>query len=161
MRAKHNVDHNSKRQPVLWLLGLAAISLAFGACEGATSPTTLPLPGSPAAPSVARQLTPVSGSGQFGTAGERLAEPFQVLVTDAVGQPMSGVGVFWKVTEGAGQVDAPLVAIDGEPGMVAVTTTADNGIASAGFLPSVGRNRVRASTFFSPGEASFEATGTN
>ncbi len=161
MRVMQNVDYYPRAQPSIWLLALFSISLFFCGCKGATSPTTPPLPGSPVAPSVARQLTLLSGSGQSGTVGERLAEPFQVLVTDAAGQPMNGVDVFWKVTEGAGQVDAPLVIVDGEAGMVAVTTTAGNGVASAGFLPSVGHNRVRASTFFSVGEPTFEATGSS
>ncbi len=161
MRAIQHSDSSPTRRSAIWLVGLVSISLMFGACKGGNSPSAPPFPGAPPAPNLARQLAPVSGSGQSGKAGERLVEPFQVLVTDTAGEPMGGVDVFWKVTEGAGRVDAPLVTIDGEPGMVAVTTTAGNGIAAASFVPSLGRNSVRASTLFAAEQPSFEATGTS
>lgn len=149
----------------LTLLGTLAIALASAACGGGSSPTdpsaTSSLPDPLPAASFGRTLSVVSGSGQQGSAGETLSEPLQVRVTDGAGLPLAGIDVFWKVIEGTGRVDAPLVSIDGEPGAAFVTSTSTSGIAQAVYVVSLGRNKIRASTFFAQEVGLFDATGVN
>jgi adhesin/invasin len=52
-----------------------------------------------------------SGDGQTGTAGKPLANPFKVLVTDAVGTPVPGASVTFTVTGGGGNLGGSSSAI--------------------------------------------------
>ena len=160
-------DLISKRS--LLMLTTAVIALTSVACGGGSSPTAPALPGSPPGSpagsppvlSFGRELSIVSGSGQRGSTGVSLAEPFQVRVTDREGRPLGGVDVFWKIVEGDGRIEAPLVSIDGEPSALGVTSTSDRGITQAAFVPSKGRNRVRATTLFAEAVVLFDATGVS
>jgi hypothetical protein len=68
-------------------------------------------------PTVATDIEIASGDGQNGVAGQPLASPLTVLVTDASGEPVSGVTVQWAA-QGGGSVSA------------ASSTTGSNGRAS-------------------------------
>jgi hypothetical protein len=68
-------------------------------------------------PPTATTLAAVSGDGQTGVIGQALANPLVVKVTDASGNPVSGVGVQWAV-QGDGSVSS------------ATVTTGSDGLAS-------------------------------
>jgi hypothetical protein len=51
-------------------------------------------------------LSRFAGNGQSAVAGSAL-QPYQVLVSDALGAPLAGVAVGWKVVSGCGSVSAP------------------------------------------------------
>jgi hypothetical protein len=68
-------------------------------------------------PSVATDIEIASGDGQNGVVGQPLPSPLTVLVTDASGDPVSGVAVQWAA-QGGGRVSA------------ASSTTGSNGRAS-------------------------------
>lgn len=83
---------------------------------------------------VATRLEKVSGDGQSATAGRQLANPFTVKVTDAAGNPVSGVAVSWLVTAGGGTV-TPAVGTSDAAGLARATLTLGIG---------AGANRVTA-----------------
>lgn len=71
---------------------------------------------------VAASLTPVSGSGQSGTAGEALSSPLVVRVVDGSGNGVPGVAVSFTVTAGGGQV-LPSQAQTSAQGLASTTLT--------------------------------------
>lgn len=111
---------------------VARVSIATG-LAGAPVSFTAHAPG-PAA------ISRVSGENQEGRVGARLANPFVVRVTDVQGQPMEGVRVIWSLTEGDGELFAPVSST--ESGTLA-TITDGNGLAQAFYTPTaVGPNTV-------------------
>ncbi len=100
---------------------LAAGSLTCG--EGITPP-----------PDVAKTIAMAGGNDQTGPVGLPLSSPLAVVVTDAAGQPVEGVGVSWSA-QGGGSVSA------------ATTTTGSNGRASVSRVlgPTAGAQATTAS----------------
>lgn len=130
---------------------VVSLSLALWACADpplvpsppAPQPSLVPPPPAPqpGAP-VAAALAHVSGNNQMGKAGERLADPFVVRVTDTQGRGASGVVVEWSVATGAGAFSW------GEEGTIVrtSTTTDGDGLAEVLFLPTIlGKTSVTAS----------------
>src|SRR5262249_37624995 len=64
------------------------------------------------APPSATNLVLVSGNNQTGTAGQSLASPFVVKVTDANGNPVSGISVSFAVAGGGGTLSAGSAVTD-------------------------------------------------
>jgi hypothetical protein len=79
-------------------------------------------------------VTAVSGDGQVGMVGERLAEPLGVQVVDANGVPLRQVAVEWEVEAGGGSVSRSVTHTDGQ-GRASVEWTLG---------PTAGSQRVRA-----------------
>jgi hypothetical protein len=93
----------------------------------------VPDPGPPTTGAVAIGM--MSGNDQVGKAGEVLEHPFAVRVTDAQGEEVRHVHVFWSVASGAGRIAA------GRP----ASRTASDGIAEMRFVPTaVGKSTVTA-----------------
>lgn len=112
-----------------------------------------PAPGSPAA------IALVSGDGQEGKAGERLAEAFVVRVTDEAGAGVEGVEVAWRITAGEGSVRSGQVRTIAS----ATTTTDADGLAEVSFIPTaLGPSTVSAVVPGSPSGSSvtFRADAT-
>ncbi len=59
-------------------------------------------------------LSAVSGGGQIGTRGTKLASPIVVQVLNEEGKPVAGVSVQFTVTRGGGAVDSPSVVTDND-----------------------------------------------
>ena len=76
---------------------------------GLLAAATLQCGGDNIDPSVATTIAGVSGDGQTGAAGQTLANPLVVKVTDASGDPVEGVGVQWAA-QGGGSVSSATVA---------------------------------------------------
>jgi hypothetical protein len=70
-------------------------------------------------PSTATAIEMADGDGQIGIAGQQLADPLVVLVTDENGDPVEGVSVQWDA-QGAGSVSAE-AAETGSDGRASVT----------------------------------------
>lgn len=95
---------------------------------GTTSPAA---PGGPLPTAIAI----ISGNEQHGKAGEQLAEPFVVRVTDAKGNGVSHAPVSFQVASGAGALDG---GCDGHGGaMTRSSRTNSDGIATMTFRPTV------------------------
>jgi hypothetical protein len=93
----------------------------------------VPDPGPPTTGAAA--IAMVSGNNQVGKAGEVLEVPFAVRATDAQGEEVRHVHVFWRVTSGAGRIAAARPA----------SRTGLDGIARMQFVPTaVGKNTVTA-----------------
>ncbi|HEV2123489.1 MAG TPA: Ig-like domain-containing protein [Chloroflexota bacterium] len=107
----------------LSLTVLAVLATALS-CSDSTEPTI----GPPAS------VTKLGGDDQQATAGSVVPDPLVVRVTDANGNPVSGIGVTWAVSAGGGSVD---------PG---ATTTNAAGEASAGWTlgTAAGENQATA-----------------
>jgi hypothetical protein len=122
------------------VLAAAALSLASGCtAENGLGPTPIPHQRGP----VPAAIGLVSGNNQPAKAGERLAEPLVVRVTDFAGDAISGVIVDFRVTFGAGafgdRCDGP------NPAATATAATNSSGIAEVAFEPTVlGRSVVTA-----------------
>lgn len=84
--------------------GTVAITAWAGTQNGSASVTVLP--------GVAHLLSRVSGDGQAGQQDMMLAQPLVVRVTDAAGNPISGVAVQFVVTAGGGSTDPVNAATD-------------------------------------------------
>ena len=69
-------------------------------------------------PPDATAIAGVSGDGQHGVVGQTLANPLVVVVTDASGDPVSGVDVQWAA-QGSGTVAATTVTT-GSDGLASV-----------------------------------------
>ena len=80
------------------------------------------LPSGSSSTGSATKLSIASGSGQSGTAGMPLASPFTAKVTDANGNPVSGVLVTFAVTAGGGTLSAPVAATNSS-GLASSTLT--------------------------------------
>ena len=78
----------------------------------------------------------VSGNGQSGEAGNELTQPFIVKVMDASGNPLSGVDVSWRVTQGGGSLGQPASKTDGSGNARVIYTLG----------ATAGVNQVRAQT---------------
>lgn len=77
-------------------------------------------PTDPGAPRV--KVTVQSGDGQFGNPQGTLAEPLDVMVTDATsGRPLEGVVVTWRVVQGTGASLTPPAAETGTDGIASTT----------------------------------------
>jgi galactose oxidase-like protein len=79
-------------------------------CGGETPPTD---------PGTATKIAMVDGDGQTGLVSQALAQPLIVVVTDASGDPVEGVGVQWDA-QGAGSVSSDEVTT-GADGRASVT----------------------------------------
>jgi hypothetical protein len=143
--------------------GLASTTLILGATAGANtvrasagtlagSPLTFTATGTAAGPGPAANLVLVSGNGQSGTAGQPLASPFTVRVTDSNGNAVSGATVTFAVVSGGGALSATTV------------TTNSLGIAASTLVLGtiVGTNTVTATSGTLAGSPiTFTATGTS
>lgn len=143
-------------------LGLASTTLTLGPSAGTNTvvATSSALAGSPitftatatAGTGPAANLTLISGNGQSGTAGQQLGSPFTVKVTDANGNPVSGVNVSFSVTSGGGSLTTTLAASNSQ-GLASSTLT-------LGSTP--GTNTVAAASgSLSGSPLAFSATGTS
>ena len=129
------MQHLRSRVPA----GLVALLPLLAACGSGTEPEPGP-----------QTLTIVSGNNQTAEAGETLASPLIVSVTQD-GTPVSGVTVTWAVTAGGGSVD-PTSSTTGAAGTASTTLTLG---------ASAGANTVQASASGVSGSPrTFNATGT-
>jgi hypothetical protein len=104
---------------------LAGSPVTFSATATAApaAPGAPASPGAPGAPAPAvTTLSLVSGSGQTGTAGQALANPLVVEVTNSSGSPVSGVTVTFAVTAGGGSLSATTVSTNSS-GLASTTLT--------------------------------------
>jgi len=112
--------------------GLASVALKLGSRAGAvTGVAEVPVPEgttpvqapfiATSLPANANVIALVSGNEQTGTINTALAEPLVVQVTDASGNPISGVAVEWSVA-GGGSVSAT-TTLTGADGRTSVTRT--------------------------------------
>ena len=85
----------------------------------------------------AKTIAADSGNAQTGTAGAALAQKLVVLVTDSLGNPVSGTAVMWAVASGGGSIDS--------------TATVTN---------AAGRTRVKLTLGLTAGSNSATATST-
>ncbi|HEX5574978.1 MAG TPA: Ig-like domain-containing protein, partial [Gemmatimonadales bacterium] len=97
------------------MTGQAQIPVAQGATPIAAGFTAVVLAAD------ANGIAMVSGDGQSGPVGSTLAAPLVVQVTDAFGNPISGITVTWSA-EGQGAVSAPSTVTDAS-GQTSVTRT--------------------------------------
>ena len=106
----------------VWRVGAMAVAFALGGCGDSTDEGPDP---------VAIDL--LDGDGQDGSAGAALAAPLRVVVTDELGDPVSGVEVTWSVTAGGGSITPE-------------SSTDASGIAQAAFTlgPANGEHRAAA-----------------
>jgi YetA-like protein/Bacterial Ig-like domain (group 1)/Dockerin type I domain len=103
-----------------------------------------------AAAGPAATLSLISGNNQTGTAGQALASPLTVKVTDAAGNPVAGVAVQFAVTSGGGSLSNSSVSTD------------SLGLASTGLTlgAAAGANTVTATSgSLSGSPVTFTATG--
>jgi hypothetical protein len=125
--------------------GSAQISAQAGSANASAQVTVSQTP---------TQMEQNSGNGQTAVAGQPVAVPPSVLVTDANHQPVPGVEVTFETEPGAGQISGGSVSTD------------ENGIAQVGswILGSKGPNvlqAVAAGTGINGNPVSFTATGTS
>jgi hypothetical protein len=134
---RHRLRSHSRPHSLAVLVALA-LSIA-AACREVSGP-----------PAPKTTIATLAGDAQFGTIGQQLAEPLQVVVNDAVThQPREGIRVDWQVTEGGGSVTP------------ASATTDTRGIATAQLRlgGALGSNRVRATAVGQVGDpATFTLT---
>lgn len=122
------------------LLAVGAVVLS-GACSDS---------GGPPHPAIIAQL---SGNHQTGPAGELLAQPIVVKVSDVSGAGVPNVTITWAVVDGGGALSAATTATD-DLGVTAVTWT-------LGPAAGIDNNRVTASaTGLDGSPATFLASGT-
>lgn len=85
----------------------------------------------------------VSGDNQKGNPGRRLDEPLVVRVTDAQGDGVGMVSLWWSVALGAGTLEAQSLDVGKSTGGVVSTVTDRDGFAEVRFTPSErGRAKV-------------------
>ena len=107
--------------------GIAATALTLGRDPGRNTVTARvaemkPVIFGATGQAITRTLTRISGDGQKGTAGARLAEPFVVSVLDRNGDPFAGAEVTFAVTAGGGTLSATAVTTDAD-GRASATLT--------------------------------------
>ncbi len=85
-----------------WTLGTKAGPQTVAATAAGLQPVVF---SAEARPGPAEALTVVSGDGQAGKAGEPLATPLVVEVSDAYGNPVAGMAVTWSTESSGGQID--------------------------------------------------------
>lgn len=104
--------------PVTQADGIARTRLTLGNAAGPTvivasvtglTPVQFTVTATPGPPA---SLTKISGDGQQGTAGQPLAQPIVVRLTDQFSNVISGVTVGWQVFSGGGSVTASSSATD-------------------------------------------------
>lgn len=125
--------------PLAFIVALGVVS---GCSDSPTDPSdnSPPVPAAPAAPLPAT-IQVLSGDGQTGKTGERLAEPLVVRVTTTSGLGVPDARVIWTVTSGQGSMFTGTSPVP----VVETRTTAD-GTSYVIFTPrSFGRVRVTAS----------------
>jgi hypothetical protein len=110
------------RASARWVLGphpgeqSLTANVVGGATDAAVSFVATAEPGLPA------RIKANSGDGQRGPIGQPLPDSLVVLVTDQFGNPVSGVGVEWRVEGGGGRVSAR-ASTTGADGLAAVQWT--------------------------------------
>ena len=102
-----------------WTLGTAAGAHAVEASIGGLPPVRF---GATALAGPAQALVAVAGDGQSGAVGTTLAQPLQVRVEDAHGNPVAGASVSFAVVEGGGSLQPAQVATDAA-GLASATWT--------------------------------------
>ena len=102
-----------------WTLGTAAGAHAVEASIAGLPPVRF---GATALAGPAQALVAVAGDGQSGTVATTLAQPLQVRVEDAHGNPVAGASVSFAVVEGGGTVGTP-TAIAGGDGVAETSFT--------------------------------------
>jgi Bacterial Ig-like domain (group 1) len=125
--------------PALRGLPAAAALFLAAACntDSGLTPTPVTVRFFPAAIAV------VSGNDQNGKAGEPLADPLVVRVTDANGAGVNNIAVSFRITSGAGVLGGPCDGRD--PGLARSSHTDPDGIARMAFHPTVlGRSTITA-----------------
>ena len=139
--------------------GIASAVWTLGATAGgqAAQAAVTDATGSPvgfsatATPAPAVTIASAGGTGQSGEAGQPLAQPFQVRVTDDFGNGVPEVSVLWSVTGGGGSIAPP------------TGTTGSDGVASATLTlgPAPGTNTAEAESAGLTGSpVEFSAAGT-
>ncbi len=91
-----------------WLAAVIALALGCGSPAGSTGP------GSGSGGGSGISIAKVSGDSQTATLGTALANPIIVRVTDARGNPDSGVTVTWLAGPGSGGVSPTTIVTDGQ-----------------------------------------------
>jgi Bacterial Ig-like domain (group 1) len=121
--------------------GVLALAAACGD-DSRVGPTPLMrTPSPPAAVPAATSL--VSGNDQLGKAGEQLAEPFIVRVTDANDNPATDALVSFQIRSGAGALGGRCDV--NAPAVIRSSPTSSDGLATMAFMPTVlGRSTVTA-----------------
>ena len=107
----------------------------------------------------AADLVSVSGNNQTGSAGQPLANPFVVKVTDAKGNLVSGATVTFAVTAGGG-VLSPAIATTNTQGLASTTLTLGSNAGVNTVSASSGALTGSPLTFNATGTTSSQAQGT-
>jgi lysophospholipase L1-like esterase len=129
-------------------MGTTVGKVQINAVHGNLAPATFT---ATATVAVADSLVLASGSGQSGPAGQALAQPFKVKVTDRFGNAVANKAVNWVVTQGNGKLND-------------YTSVSDtNGLATATFVPGnrSAANQVSARATYADSEVEFTATTTS
>src|SRR5690606_35654006 len=92
-----------------WKLGTKAGTQTVTAAVPGLDPVVFSAEVAPGPPDALRRI---SGDGQTATVGQPLPQPLVVEVTDAYGNPVSGVGVEWLAGAGGGLVNASTATTD-------------------------------------------------
>lgn len=132
-----------------WTLGTRAGANSATATAAGLPQATFSAIGAVGAPA---RLEAVSGTGQRGTVGTTLAQPFVVRISDAAGNLVSGMTVTWTVTEGGGSLSASSVMTDAS-GLASTTLT-------LGSAPGTTTVRAEAGTLAPVTFAATAITGT-
>jgi hypothetical protein len=103
-------DAQGRASTTLTLGTSAGLNIVEAAAAG-LAPIEFHANGTPGAPA---ELAAAAGDGQTGVAGSPLAAPLVLLVVDANGNGVAGVGVELAVTEGGGTFSSLLAETDGE-----------------------------------------------
>ena len=102
------VTNGQGRAQTTWTMGPGAGNFTVTATIHGTTTSVV------FAASTVRQFGVVSGNNQTGTAGQALAQPLVVQLTEANGTPISGATVTWAVTAGGGSVGAASTQTDAQ-----------------------------------------------
>ncbi len=138
----------------------AATLLVAAACTGehpsAPTPLTTPPRSENPAPTA---ISLVSGNAQNGKAGEQLAEPFVVRVTDQSGNGVSNQAVSFEITSGGGALGGRCDVTTSV--QIRSSQTDADGVATMAFMPTVlGRSTVSARLSGPAAPVTFSADAT-